>query len=152
MSGRASGEGVVCVGGRRGGGVPGWGAASSSRGAAVGRRAAIRVDGAAAVGVGIYGSRPIAAGVIGRCATTTVGAHCVLAPHGSPGCRGVGGPGWRWQTLVRERKKGVWDILRADEPPAPHAGVRPPVAIGTGVRPPCHWGSLPGVAPPILPA
>ena len=44
-----------------------------------------------------------------------------------------------------------WDVLRADEPPAPHAGVRPPVAIGTGVRPPCHWGSLPGVAPPILP-
>ena len=46
----------------------------------------------------------------------------------------------------------VGDILRAVEPPAPHAGVRPPVAIGSGVRPPCHWGSLPGVTPPILPA
>ena len=44
----------------------------------------------------------------------------------------------------------VGDVLRAEAAPAPHAGVRPP-AMGSGVRPPDQSGTLPGVAPPMLP-
>lgn len=76
----------MCVGGGCGSGVPGWGAASSSCSTTVGCGATIGVHGAAAVGVGVYGSGAIRAGIVGGCATTTVGAHGVLAPHGGSRC------------------------------------------------------------------
>ena len=104
MSGCAGGKGVVCVRRRRGGGIPGWGSASSPGSTTVGCRAAIGVDGAAAVRVGIYGSRAIGAGVISRCATTTIGGHGVLAPHGGSGRGDVGGPSRCWGILVGERQ------------------------------------------------
>ena len=103
MSRRARGKGVVCVRGGRGGGIPGWGSASSPGSTAVGRGAAIGVDGAAAVRVRVYGSRAIGAGVVSRCATTTVGGHGVLTPHGGSGRGDVGRPSWCWEMLVGER-------------------------------------------------
>ena len=62
----------------------------------------------------------------------------------------------RWRTrrvlggsVKLKRSKRRRDVLRADEAPAPHAGVRPP-AMGSGVRAPDHSGTRPGVALPIL--
>lgn len=103
MSGRAGGKGVVRVRGRRGGGIPSWGSASSPRSTTVGCGAAIGVDGAAAVRVRVYGSRTIGAGVVSRCATTTVGSHGVLAPHGGSGRGDVSGPSRCWEMLVGKR-------------------------------------------------
>ena len=84
----------MCIRGGRGGGIPGRGSASSPRSTTVGCGAAIGVDGAAAVRVRVYGSRAIGAGVVSRCATTTVGGHGVLAPHRGSGRRDVCGPSW----------------------------------------------------------
>ena len=103
MSRRAGGKGVVCVRGGRGCGIPGWGSASSPGSTTVGCGAAIGVDGAAAIRVGVYGSRAIGACVVSRCATTTVGGHGVLAPHGGSGRGDVGGPSWCWRMLVGEK-------------------------------------------------
>ena len=97
MSGRAGGKGVMGVRRGRGGGIPGWGSASPRGSTTVGCGAAIGVDGAAAVRVGVYGSRAIGAGVVSRCATTTVGCHGILAPHRGSGRGYVGGPSWCWR-------------------------------------------------------
>ena len=94
----------MCVRGGRGGGIPGWGSASPPRSTTVGCGAAIGVDGAAAVRVRVYGSRAIGAGVVSRCATTTVGGHGVLAPHRGSGRGDVCGPSWCWEMLVSERQ------------------------------------------------
>ena len=100
VSGRAGGKGVVCVRGGRGGGIPGGGSASSPRSTTVGCGATIGIDGAAAVRVGVYGSRAISAGVVSRCATTTIGGHGVLAPHGGSGRGDVSGPSRGWEMSV----------------------------------------------------